>query len=317
MRNTLEFAAQWGQATVHLLVCTLIVAAPALRAGTLYVSTAGNGQILSFTSAGVGSTFASGLNQPEGLAFDSSGNLFEVDSHYPAFGTGTVNKFTPGGVRSTFASGLSSPVGLAFDSGGNLFVGDPGPGGLSIYEYTPGGARSTFGTTLAGDLRLYPIGLAFDSSGNLFESDPYSTANTSQGTGHIYKYTPGGVRTTFASGLDYPTGMAFDSSGNLYAVDSNLGLIYKFTSGGIRTTFSSGYTDGILGLTIDESGDLYVSDQHTNSIYEITPGGVRTTFASGLNDPTFLAYSAAPEPATQMFLAVGLAGLLALRKRLR
>ena len=63
------------------------------------------------------STFASGLNDPSGLAFDSAGNLFVADAV-----SGAVYKFTPAGVRTTFASGLSYPNGLAFDRAGNLFV---------------------------------------------------------------------------------------------------------------------------------------------------------------------------------------------------
>jgi glucose/arabinose dehydrogenase len=57
----------------------------------------------------VRTTFASGLSGPEGLAFDSTGDLFEADS-----GSGNIFEFTPSGVKSTFASGLDNPNGLAF-----------------------------------------------------------------------------------------------------------------------------------------------------------------------------------------------------------
>ena len=38
-------------------------------------------------------------------------------------------------------------------------------------------------------------------------------------TGTVYKFTPTGVRTTFASGLNYPFALAFDSRGNLFVAD--------------------------------------------------------------------------------------------------
>ena len=140
------------------------------------------GRIYKFTSNGASSTFASGLDGPESLAFDSAGNLYVADR-----AAGNIYKFTPGGTRSTFASGLlSGPFDLAFDNAGNLFVtdwGNPGVAGY-VYKYTSDGVRSTF-----AQLSI-PLGLAFDSSGNLFVMDVDS--------GHIYKFTPGGVRTVFA-----------------------------------------------------------------------------------------------------------------------
>ena len=60
---------------------------------------------------------------------------------------------------------------------------------------------------------LIQIGLAFDSAGNLF----VAWLIGGPGTGRIYKFTPNGVRTTFASGLLLNhNGLAFDRAGNLF-----------------------------------------------------------------------------------------------------
>ena len=53
--------------------------------------------------------------------------------------------------------------------------------------------------------------LTYATPGDLFESD--------YGSGNIYEFTPGGTRSTFASGLNGPGGLAFNSAGNLFAGD--------------------------------------------------------------------------------------------------
>ena len=99
--------------TRHLLstaVClgALILICPSAPAQNLFMSSndGQTGVIFEFTPDGTQSTFASGLSNPQGLVFDSSGNLFVADS-------GVIYKFSPDGVRTTFASGLSGPIGLA------------------------------------------------------------------------------------------------------------------------------------------------------------------------------------------------------------
>ena len=120
-----------------------------------------------------------------------------------------------------------------------------------------------------------PAGLAFDGSGNLFESDIDS--------GNIYKFTSGGTKTTFASGLARPIGLAFDSSGNLFEADRDSGTIFKFTPSGMKTTFATGLSKPI-GLAFDSLGNLYEADRDSGTIFKFT-GGVKSTFASGLNRP--------------------------------
>src|SRR5579863_3964595 len=109
MRNSLTISGDPLWRLARLLFCCTLLSTATLQGGTLFVTVEGTGQILQFTSGGVASTFASGLNVPIGLAFDNAGNLYEADSNYPNVGNGVIYKFTPGGVRTTFASGLGDP----------------------------------------------------------------------------------------------------------------------------------------------------------------------------------------------------------------
>ena len=99
----------------------------------------------------------------------------------------------------------------------------------------------------------------------------------------VYKFTPGGVRTTFASGLTGPWSLAFDNAGNLFVADGGdidaLGAaLYKFTPSGVRSTVASDIVP--LGLAFDSAGNLFVADDGIGRVYKFTPEGVRTTFAS-------------------------------------
>jgi DNA-binding beta-propeller fold protein YncE len=91
------------------------------KSGNLYVSVWGdpdlgsplsyttNGVIMKFDSSGNGTVFASGLNGPTGLAFDSAGNLYAA-----IVGDNTIEKFDSSGNGTVFASGLDAPVFIAF-----------------------------------------------------------------------------------------------------------------------------------------------------------------------------------------------------------
>ena len=112
-------------------------------------------------------------------------------------------------------------------------------------------------------------GLAFDRAGNLFVAAGFSFGKNDK-AGTIYKFTPTGVRTTFASGLNSPFALAFDSQGNLFVADSGYGYdfsldaaVYKFAPSGLRSTVVS-VNDQVPvvpnGLAIDTADNLFVSD---------------------------------------------------------
>jgi sugar lactone lactonase YvrE len=86
------------------------------RFGNLFVSTTGNfppvaseNAILKFTANGAETTFATGLNFPDGLAVDASSNLFAAEN--PLVSIGDILKFTPDGTSTIFASGIGIPQG--------------------------------------------------------------------------------------------------------------------------------------------------------------------------------------------------------------
>jgi hypothetical protein len=92
----------------------------------------------SFTAASSATT-STGLSGPYGVVFDSSHNLWVVDTanrrvleYATPFSTGEAasivigqSSFTTSGAATT-STGLYVPVGVAFDSSGNLWVGDVG-----------------------------------------------------------------------------------------------------------------------------------------------------------------------------------------------
>ncbi len=104
----------------------------------------------------------------------------------------------------------------------------------------------------------------------------------------IVKITPTGSQTTFGSLID-PAGLAFDNADSLFAADASAGVIYKYAADGSPTVFAEGLS-GPRGLAFDPDGNLFVSEADANRITKITPAGTKTPFASNLATPLGLAF---------------------------
>ncbi len=207
------------------------------------------------------------FNRPNGIAIDSSGNLYIADQY-----NNSIRKITSGGVVTTLAGSTSG-------SSGNL---------------------NGVGTAARFD---YPIGVAVDSSGNVFVSEQFNNCIrkiTSAGIVTTLAGSTSGISgnidgTGSAARFYSPQGITIDPSGNLYLTDYFNHNIRKVTNTGVVTTFA-GSTNGFsgsndatgtsarfnrpIGITIDSSGNLIVVESINNTIRKITPSGDVTTFLS-------------------------------------
>ena len=240
--------------------------------GNVYVADENNNEIRKITPAGVVSLFAGSPTMatghadgtgsaatffgPEGIAVDSSGNLWVADSS-----NDEIRKITPGAVVTTWAgiavtagrangSGTSAtfnmPTGITADSSGNLYVADYGN----------------------NEIRK------IDSSDmvSLFAGSASGTAGSADGTGT-------------AAGFHAPFGIAMDPAGNLYVTDANNQEVRMLTPNALVTTLAgstpnTGNTNGTgstarffypFGIVVDASGNLYVGDNSNNEIRKLVP----------------------------------------------
>ena len=197
-----------------------------------------------------GPATAAYLSIPQGLALDSSGNLYIADSGDNAVrvisaATGIITSFAGNGNYGFSGEGgpatsasLSSPNALAFDASGNLYIGGEAIGRVCEVAKATGilttvaGTGNPYGSSGDGgpatSAEVNPVGLAVDTTGNLYIANgSASVRKVSASTGIITKFAGNGYPGYFGDGgsatiaqLQVPQGIAFDASGNLYIADS-------------------------------------------------------------------------------------------------
>jgi len=244
---------------------------------TALVSGTGTAPQVVFSSNSTLSVLGSGLQAPNAVAVDWSGNVFVADTNNNA----VKEVLAAGGYTTvkTLGSGFSSPAGVAVDGDGNVFVADRG--NKAVKEILAAGSYATV-KTLGGSF-LQPTGIAVDGAGNVFVSD--------SGNSTVYEILWGGLVTTLSSSFSFPGGLAVDTNSNVFVADTGDNAVKEIlASGGYSTvkTLGSGFSSP-GGVTVEASGNVFVADTGNNSVKEILAAGGYTTVAtlkSGLNGPT-------------------------------
>jgi len=246
-----------------------------VTASTGDISTVAGTGVVGYTGDNDAATSAT-LNSPDGVAVDSSGNIFIADT-----GNNVIRE-----VKAS--SGIITTIAGTMTSSGMGAVGYTGDNGLAI------------SATLSG-----PQSIVLGSSGNIYFSD--------SGNSVIRKITASsGVITTFAGNgsygysgdngaatsatLEHPDGVALDSSGNLYIADVGNMVIRKVTaSSGVITTVAgdgqygdsgdNGAASSAMlfdphGVAVDSAGNIYIADTLNSVIRKVAASsGVITTVA--------------------------------------
>ncbi|MEM9886182.1 MAG: hypothetical protein AAF849_09840 [Bacteroidota bacterium] len=121
-------------------------------------------------------------------------------------------------------------------------------------------------------------GIVVDENGNIYSAD-FGLAYSGNG-GNLYKITPEGSISIFASGFSEPSGNTICPSGNIFQSDFSTGQVSQISMEGSVSTYATGMA-GPVGLTFDSLGNLYVANCGNNTIKKVTPAGQVSTFASG------------------------------------
>lgn len=124
------------------------------------------------------------------------------------------------------------------------------------------------------------LALAFvPASAGAAAGDLYVTSSDS-----IFKYTPDGTQSSFATGLRQAVAIAFDRGGNLFVADSGSAVpvqmestILKFAPDGTESTFANLGLTTPLSMAFDGAGNLFVS--FGAGIDKLSPEGTQSTFS--------------------------------------
>ncbi len=232
--------------------------------GNIFASRYFGNTVTKITPDGQTSIFASGMSSPNGLVFDSLGNLI-----VPEATGGVISRFDTAGNKDTLFV-INDPGAVAFDPDGNLIVARyndnviskvDSAGNVSDYWPQPG---------LNG-----PIGLLFDSIGNFYMGNFTD--------GKIYKRDLNDSITQLA---DLPGSMGFMTmaGGEIYATAFAQNRIYRVPLDASGAVLFSGsgraYVDGHVsvarfdgpnGITSTSTGDtIYISEYNPRRLRMIT-----------------------------------------------
>ncbi len=216
--------------------------------GALFVVNRGDNTLLRVPSAGTVEVFARGLaNGPQGMVFDSAGNLLIVNDD------GSLRQKDPSDRVTILATGLSGPRGVLPDEAGGVLVASYTDGTV---RRVAGGTVSTFATGLKS-----PFGIARDNNGE-FAVTEY------EGQRITRLSATGAVLGRTESVISNPQKLRVDASGRLFILNNDSVSVREGAITRIHTRTSFG------DIAPDGSGG-FVGISNTN-VYRVSAEGVVT-----------------------------------------
>jgi len=220
-----------------------------------------------------GSAASAEVNQPGGIAFDSSGKIYIADTlnhRVRVISNGTITTFAGNGTAGYTGDGnaatsaeLNAPVCVGVDQVGNIYICDYNNNVVrqvttdgKIHTWAGNGTGSYAGDNgPAGGASLFgPLAVVFDSLGNGFIVDSLNNVVREVYSNTSTTNTPNVIITLVGSlatkgQISHPAAIAIDSSGsNLYIADSDNRRIVKFTiSASTFSTFAGNEAFGFSG----------------------------------------------------------------------
>lgn len=218
--------------------------------------------------------FVSGLNSPEGPAFDRDGNLFFVN-----WLTSSIMRATPERDVTEYFNTGGIPAGLAFHPDGSLYVADEGDQIHGVMRITPDGESAILVNAFNGRPLNGANDLVFDSKGVLYFSDPWQTSLENP-VGGFYRLFSDGTLEQLDTGLAFPNGVALAADGtSVFLAETQRNRILRYALGpdgrvGPRTHWAeTNLPSGPDGMAFDSKGRLFVAHYGGGAVDIYDAGG--------------------------------------------
>jgi hypothetical protein len=227
----------------------------------------GNGTVTKLSStgtilSGTNGYSSGGLNFPEAVAIDSTGNVWIAN-----YGNSTATLLASTGTALSTSTGYGSghlvfPVAVAIDAQNNAWFGNQGSSTITSIPTT--GIPVTQVACCQG-----ASGIALDQQGNLWTANYYGdSVSQIASTGHVVSsgYTGGG--------LSGPRGIAVDGAQTVWVSNYQGGSVTRLEGANSSTpgkTTALGIAAGLslpYALAVDSTGSLWVTSSGNNSLVE-------------------------------------------------